>query len=64
MQELIAYLLQYIDDDDTVRLPRLARDDMGRSLTELAQRMPDELCSAVLSAAQEVRQHLTESEGT
>lgn len=64
MQELIAYLLQHIDDDDTVRLPRIARDDVGRSLTGLAQRMPDELCSAVLSAAQEVRQHLTEGGGS
>lgn len=64
MQNFIDYLLRHIDADDTVRLPRIARSDMGRSLAELAKRMPDDLCSAVLSAAQEVRQHLTEGEGT
>ena len=60
MHELIEYLLQHIDEDDTVRLPRQSWSDLQRSLMELADRMPDELCSAVLSAAQEVRQRLTE----
>lgn len=61
MQKLIEYLLQHIGEADTVRLPVRGYEGLQLTLRLLTQRMPDELCSAVLSAAQEVRQHLTEN---